>query len=163
LQLRVAGAGLSDDTYLYIEAGATASVDAAYDAVKLPNSTGLNLASLVGNTRAGYRGGGRLLVAPQPQPTGAPLHWPRAAHVAQARRQHHSLHRGGADAGAVLHELGRHQAAPNRGQDPTGCLSGQPLSSQPAAGHQRGHARSTGARRLVDSHYGHSAIPQLPT
>jgi hypothetical protein len=50
LQLRVAGAGLSDDAYLYVEAGATAGVDAEYDAVKLPNSTGLNLALLAGNT-----------------------------------------------------------------------------------------------------------------
>jgi hypothetical protein len=56
LQLRVAGAGLSDDTYLYVEAGATTAVDAAYDAVKLPNSTGLNLASLVGNTLLAIQG-----------------------------------------------------------------------------------------------------------
>jgi hypothetical protein len=56
LQLRVTGAGLSDDTYLYVEAGATTGVDAAYDAVKLPNSTGLNLASLVGTTSLAIQG-----------------------------------------------------------------------------------------------------------
>jgi hypothetical protein len=48
LQLRVAGAGLSDEAFLYFEAGATTGVDANYDATKIPNSTGLNLASLAG-------------------------------------------------------------------------------------------------------------------
>jgi hypothetical protein len=56
LQLRVAGAGLSDEAYLYVEAGATANVDAEYDAVKIPNSTGLNLASLVGTTPLAIQG-----------------------------------------------------------------------------------------------------------
>jgi len=56
LQLRVAGAGLSDDAYLYVESGATANVDAEYDAVKIPNSTGLNLASLVGTTPLAIQG-----------------------------------------------------------------------------------------------------------
>jgi hypothetical protein len=56
LQLRVAGAGLSDDAYLYVEAGATTSVDAEYDAVKIPNPTGLNLASLVGTTPLAIQG-----------------------------------------------------------------------------------------------------------
>ncbi len=56
LQLRVTGAGSSDDAYLYVEAGATANVDAKYDAVKIPNSTGLNLASLVGTTPLAIQG-----------------------------------------------------------------------------------------------------------
>ncbi|SFP94343.1 reprolysin-like metallopeptidase [Hymenobacter arizonensis] len=56
LRLRVAGAGLSDETYLYLQAGATAGIDAEYDAVKLPNSTGLNLASLVLNTQLAIQG-----------------------------------------------------------------------------------------------------------
>jgi hypothetical protein len=56
LQLRVAGAGFSDDTYVYVEAGATVGVDAEYDAVKLPNSTGLNLASLAGTTALAIQG-----------------------------------------------------------------------------------------------------------
>jgi hypothetical protein len=57
LQLRVAGAaGLSDDAYLYVEAGATAGVDAEYDAVKMPNSTGLNLAVLAGATPLAVQG-----------------------------------------------------------------------------------------------------------
>ena len=37
---------LSDETYLYQEAGATAAPDAAYDAAKLPNPSGLNLATV---------------------------------------------------------------------------------------------------------------------
>jgi hypothetical protein len=38
--------GQADLFYAYAEAGATAATDAAYDAAKLPNATGLNLASL---------------------------------------------------------------------------------------------------------------------
>ncbi len=57
LQLRVAStAGLSDDAYLYVEAGATAGVDAEYDAVKLPNPAGLNLAVLAGATPLAVQG-----------------------------------------------------------------------------------------------------------
>jgi hypothetical protein len=56
LHLRVAGAGLTDEAYLYLQAGATAGVDAEYDAVKLPNSTGLNLASLVLGTPLAIQG-----------------------------------------------------------------------------------------------------------
>jgi hypothetical protein len=56
LQLRVAGAGLTDETYLYFEAGATIGVDADYDAAKLPNSTGLNLASLAGSAPLAIQG-----------------------------------------------------------------------------------------------------------
>jgi len=46
LQLTLAGNGLSDDAYLYAEAGATAAVDASFDAVKLLNPHGLNVATL---------------------------------------------------------------------------------------------------------------------
>ncbi len=49
LDLRAPG-GATDSFYAYAEAGATAGVDAQYDARKLPNSTGLNLA---GATSAG--------------------------------------------------------------------------------------------------------------
>ncbi len=46
VQLTLAGTGGRDDLYVYAEAGATAGADAAYDAVKLPNTNGMNLASL---------------------------------------------------------------------------------------------------------------------
>ncbi|MGI4741885.1 MAG: LamG-like jellyroll fold domain-containing protein [Janthinobacterium lividum] len=47
VQLDLRGAtGAADALYAYAEAGATPAADAQYDAVKLPNSTGLNLASL---------------------------------------------------------------------------------------------------------------------
>ncbi|MBO2009228.1 YCF48-related protein [Hymenobacter negativus] len=46
LRLLVSGAGGRDETWLYTEAGATVGVDAEYDAPKLANATGLNLASL---------------------------------------------------------------------------------------------------------------------
>ena len=46
VQLELRGPnGLPDALYIYAEAGATAGFDAQYDALKLPNSTGLNLAS----------------------------------------------------------------------------------------------------------------------
>ncbi|OON68424.1 hypothetical protein B0919_12230 [Hymenobacter sp. CRA2] len=48
LQLQLLGAGTTDASYVYFEAGATSGVDAEYDAHKLPNSTGLNLAALAG-------------------------------------------------------------------------------------------------------------------
>ncbi|HEX8330828.1 MAG TPA: zinc-dependent metalloprotease family protein [Hymenobacter sp.] len=56
LHLRVAGASLTDETFLYLQAGATAGVDAEYDAVKLPNTTGLNLASLAAGTALAIQG-----------------------------------------------------------------------------------------------------------
>ncbi|WBO86757.1 Ig-like domain-containing protein [Hymenobacter yonginensis] len=47
LQLQLAGAtGPADDLFVYAQAGATAGLDAEFDAAKLPNSSGLNLASL---------------------------------------------------------------------------------------------------------------------
>ncbi|GAB2861469.1 carbohydrate-binding protein [Hymenobacter ruber] len=48
LHLQLAGAGLSDDTFLYLQAGATAGVDTEFDATKLPNPAGLDLATLSG-------------------------------------------------------------------------------------------------------------------
>jgi hypothetical protein len=45
-------AGASDDAYVYFEPGATAQVDQDFDALKLPNPGGLNLASLVGTDEA---------------------------------------------------------------------------------------------------------------
>jgi SprB repeat/Secretion system C-terminal sorting domain len=47
LQLTLAGAtGPADDLFVYAQAGATAGLDQEFDAAKLPNSSGLNLASL---------------------------------------------------------------------------------------------------------------------
>ncbi|WP_035561916.1 beta strand repeat-containing protein [Hymenobacter sp. IS2118] len=47
LQLGGPAAGLAtDNTHIYFEAGATAGLDSQFDAVKLANSTGLNLSSL---------------------------------------------------------------------------------------------------------------------
>ncbi len=48
LRLELLGNGLADRAHLYFQTGATAGVDAEFDAVKLPNPTGLNLASLAG-------------------------------------------------------------------------------------------------------------------
>jgi hypothetical protein len=46
LDLQGAASALSDPTIVYVQAGATTGFDSDYDAAKLPNSTGLNLASL---------------------------------------------------------------------------------------------------------------------
>ncbi len=56
LHLRLNGASLSDDTFLYLENGATTAVDAQYDALKLTNPSGLNLATLVGNALLAVNG-----------------------------------------------------------------------------------------------------------
>ncbi|GAB3856975.1 hypothetical protein GCM10028822_29980 [Hymenobacter terrigena] len=48
LQLQLRGTTGLDDAYVYFQAGATAGLDAEFDAVKLANPTGLNLASVVG-------------------------------------------------------------------------------------------------------------------
>ena len=56
LHLQLSGAGLTDETYLYQEAGATTGVDAQYDAVKLANPAGLDLASLNGTTQLAING-----------------------------------------------------------------------------------------------------------
>ncbi|MDB5233373.1 MAG: hypothetical protein JWR44_366, partial [Hymenobacter sp.] len=51
LELRAATGG-SDALYAYAETGATAGFDAQYDAMKLPNTTGLNLASVATTSEA---------------------------------------------------------------------------------------------------------------
>jgi hypothetical protein len=56
LRLEVKGAGIADDASLYFEQGATAGVDVAYDAVKLANPSGLNLASRLGNQELAING-----------------------------------------------------------------------------------------------------------
>ncbi|GAB2964701.1 hypothetical protein GCM10027048_37650 [Hymenobacter coalescens] len=68
LQLALAGAGSRDEAYLYTEAGASAGFEAAFDARKLPNSTGLNLALLSGSTPLAISG-----LAPITAPTIVPL------------------------------------------------------------------------------------------
>ena len=55
LELRGSSA-LTDHLYVYLQAGATAGVDAEYDAVKLPNSTGLNLSAVAGATQLAIDG-----------------------------------------------------------------------------------------------------------
>ena len=50
LRLTLNGSSLQDDAYVYLEQGATAGVDAEFDATKLPNATGLDLATLAGTT-----------------------------------------------------------------------------------------------------------------
>jgi len=42
-----ASSSLADDTYVYFEQGATADFDARFDAVKLPNSSGLSVSTLL--------------------------------------------------------------------------------------------------------------------
>jgi len=56
LQLQVSGSSLSDDAYVYFENGATAAVESSFDAVKLANPSGLNLAALAGNTELAING-----------------------------------------------------------------------------------------------------------
>ncbi|MDO7875293.1 T9SS type A sorting domain-containing protein [Hymenobacter sp. ASUV-10] len=46
LQLALAGNGLTDALHVYAQAGATAGLDSQFDAAKLSNPTGLNLAAL---------------------------------------------------------------------------------------------------------------------
>ena len=56
LTLSTATASLTDETYLYQEAGATAAPDAAFDAAKLPNPSGLNLATVAGGQALAING-----------------------------------------------------------------------------------------------------------
>ena len=56
LRLALTGASLTDDAYLYLENGATAGPDAQYDATKLPNPAGLDLATLAGSTPLAING-----------------------------------------------------------------------------------------------------------
>ncbi|WP_227606706.1 T9SS type A sorting domain-containing protein [Hymenobacter translucens] len=57
-----------DPTYVYFEQGATDGLDPEYDAVKLPNSSGLNLSSLTQTTRLAING-----LPPVTTPTAVPL------------------------------------------------------------------------------------------
>lgn len=56
LELRGATGTASDETFVYFEQGATASLDRQYDATKLPNSNGLNLSSLAGTDKLAING-----------------------------------------------------------------------------------------------------------
>ena len=56
LQLQVAGAGVQDAAFVYFQAGATAALDAEYDALKMPNTTGLNLSSRAGTEALAING-----------------------------------------------------------------------------------------------------------
>jgi len=49
VQLELRGGGLADVLYAYAEAGTSPAFDSQYDALKLPNTTGLNLASVAGS------------------------------------------------------------------------------------------------------------------
>jgi hypothetical protein len=70
LALRPAGTpALADHAFVYFEAGATAALDAHYDAAKLPNSNGLSLASRLGADDYAVNG----LPPLGPQPLALPL------------------------------------------------------------------------------------------
>ncbi len=56
LTLANAANTLADDAYVYVQAGATAGVDAGFDASKLTNPSGLNLAALAGTERLAING-----------------------------------------------------------------------------------------------------------
>ncbi|GAB3586773.1 alpha/beta hydrolase fold domain-containing protein [Hymenobacter daeguensis] len=58
LRLTLAGsaAPATDEAYLYLEAGATAASDLRYDAVKLPNPSGLNLATVAAGEELAING-----------------------------------------------------------------------------------------------------------
>jgi hypothetical protein len=56
LQLRVQDDSRADATYLYFENGATTAIDTEYDAVKLPNPSGLSLGTLAGTTPLAIQG-----------------------------------------------------------------------------------------------------------
>ncbi len=56
LTLATATASLTDETYLYQQAGATTAIDAAFDATKLPNPSGLNLATVANGQQLAING-----------------------------------------------------------------------------------------------------------
>ena len=68
-----AGTTPADEALVYFEAGATAGADAHFDAAKLPNATGLNLATLAGAEELAIDG--------RPLLTGPPLTIPLAVAV----------------------------------------------------------------------------------
>jgi hypothetical protein len=56
VQLSLQGASLTDEAYVYFEQGATAGLDTEFDAVKLPNTTGLNLAAQTSSEELAIQG-----------------------------------------------------------------------------------------------------------
>jgi hypothetical protein len=56
LRLLLTGPSGTDEAFVYLESGASARPDAQYDAIKLPNPSGLSLASLAGNTPLAING-----------------------------------------------------------------------------------------------------------
>ncbi|GAA3967365.1 Ig-like domain-containing protein [Hymenobacter antarcticus] len=56
VQLDLQGAGKADPVYVYFENGATTGIDREFDAVKLPNSTGLNVSAESGTERLAING-----------------------------------------------------------------------------------------------------------
>ena len=87
LQLTLQGAPgtPSDDAYVYFQAGATADIDPQYDAVKLPNTNGLNLASLAVGSPLAANGLPVGNSAPRTVPlvVGLPATGPYTLHAAQ--------------------------------------------------------------------------------
>ena len=60
LTLQGSGSPLTDEAYVYFEPGATDGFDAQYDAVKLPNTTGLNVSASFGGQQLSIDGRGLL-------------------------------------------------------------------------------------------------------
>ncbi len=56
LQLQGTAAPLTDDAYVYFEQGATAAFDGAFDAYKLPNTSGLSVGSIARNEELSING-----------------------------------------------------------------------------------------------------------
>ena len=56
LRLELLGNGLADRAHVYFQTGATTGVDSEFDAVKLPNPTGLNLASVTSTENLAING-----------------------------------------------------------------------------------------------------------
>ncbi|GAA4361997.1 hypothetical protein GCM10023185_29490 [Hymenobacter saemangeumensis] len=56
LQLELSGASLADAAYVYFEQGATAAADGRHDAVKMPNTHGLNLSSVAAGASLAING-----------------------------------------------------------------------------------------------------------
>jgi arabinan endo-1,5-alpha-L-arabinosidase len=75
LTLQGAGSPLADEATVYFEAGATSSVEAAYDAAKLPNPTGLNLATTAAGQQLAINGQAELGVGQRvvPLAVGVPV------------------------------------------------------------------------------------------
>ncbi|WP_426059460.1 T9SS type A sorting domain-containing protein [Hymenobacter sp. B1770] len=85
VQLTLQGAGLSDPVYVYFENGATPGVDRERDAVKLPNSHGLNVSADAGMQRLAINALPALATAPVTVPltVGVPAAGSYTFHAAQ--------------------------------------------------------------------------------